>query len=156
MVLMNHSRIIETPEEMSARDRDGFLHKQHLIFAERGEEIGKSHGSEVLGGRIGAAFSAKLNINTRVMLGLHLVGNIEDESPASIDWGERERAPSCGLNGRAVTIDVRSPLLRMRGATRKRSRPDRESIQSSWVSIFSRHRIGIESVQLSQHFLYHM
>ena len=25
---------------------------------------------------------------------------------------------------------VRSPLLRMRGATRKRSRPDRESIQS--------------------------
>ena len=52
---------------------------------------------------------------------------------------ERERAPSCGLNGRAVTIYiyiiytsyVRSPLLRMRGAMRKRSRPDRESIQSS-------------------------
>ena len=54
-------------------------------------------------------------------------------------WGERERAPSCGLNGRAVMYDnyiymymsVRSPLLRMRGATRKRSRPDRESSQSS-------------------------
>ena len=53
-------------------------------------------------------------------------------------WGERERAPSCGLNGRAVTIEDiyiyiygRHPLLRMRGATRKRSRPDRESIQSS-------------------------
>ena len=50
------------------------------------------------------------------------------------NWGERERAPSCGLNGRAVTIDVRpyvrSPLLRMRGATRKCSRPDRESFQS--------------------------
>ena len=24
------------------------------------------------------------------------------------DWGERDRAPSCGLNGRAVTIDVRT------------------------------------------------
>ena len=55
-----------------------------------------------------------------------------------IYWGERERAPSCGLNGRAVTIEDiyiyiygRHPLLRMRGATRKRSRPDRESIQSS-------------------------
>ena len=65
------------------------------------------------------------------------------------NWGERERAPSCGLNGRAVTIyimsrynynyyyiirparPVRSPILRMRGATRKRSRPDRESSQSS-------------------------
>ena len=22
------------------------------------------------------------------------------------NWGERERAPSCGLNGRAVTIDI--------------------------------------------------
>ena len=48
------------------------------------------------------------------------------------NWGERERAPSCGLNGRSVTIAyVRSPLLRMRGATRKRSRPDWEWIQSS-------------------------
>ena len=50
------------------------------------------------------------------------------------NWGERERAPSCGLNGRAVMHDRRygrHPLLRMRGATRKRSRPDRESIQSS-------------------------
>ena len=50
-------------------------------------------------------------------------------------WGERERAPSCGLNGRAVTIYIyiygRHPLLRMRGATRKRSRLDLESIQSS-------------------------
>ena len=24
----------------------------------------------------------------------------------NIHWGERERAPSCGLNGRAVTIDI--------------------------------------------------
>ena len=57
------------------------------------------------------------------------------------NWGERERAPSCGLNGRAVTIDiidvrrrtyVRSPLLRAHARpTRKRSRPDRESSQSS-------------------------
>ena len=52
------------------------------------------------------------------------------------NWGERERAPSCGLDERAVTIYIyidiygRHPLLRMRGATRKRSRPDRESIQS--------------------------
>ena len=55
--------------------------------------------------------------------------------------GERERAPSCGLNGRAVTIYMSRyiyiyirptrPALRMRGATRKRSRPDRESSQSS-------------------------
>ena len=53
------------------------------------------------------------------------------------NWGERERAPSCGLKGRAVMHDiaiyiyVRHPLLRMRGATRKRSRPDRELSQSS-------------------------
>ena len=49
-------------------------------------------------------------------------------------------APSCGLNGRAVTIDryiyiyidVRTfTATRMRGATRKRSWPDWESIQSS-------------------------
>ena len=46
-------------------------------------------------------------------------------------------APSCGLDGRAVMHDIYiyiygwHPLLRMRGATRKRSRPDRESIQSS-------------------------
>ena len=35
-------------------------------------------------------------------------------------------APSCGHDGRAVTIDIygRHPLLRMRGATRKRSRLD--------------------------------
>ena len=50
-------------------------------------------------------------------------------------WGERERAPSCGLNGRARCharyIYVRHPILRMRGATRKRSRPDRELIQLS-------------------------
>ena len=31
---------------------------------------------------------------------------------------------------RTCVRTVRSPLLRMRGATRKRSRPDRESIQS--------------------------
>ena len=38
----------------------------------------------------------------------------------------------------------------MRGATRKRSRPDWESIQSMLSQHF--HRIGIESIQLSQHF----
>ena len=26
--------------------------------------------------------------------------------PQICNWGERERAPSCGLNGRAVTIDI--------------------------------------------------
>ena len=34
-----------------------------------------------------------------------------EEKGTGPDWGERERAPSCGLNGRAVTlvwIDVRT------------------------------------------------
>ena len=109
MVLMNHNRIIATPEETSAHDRDAFLHKQHLIYAERGVEIGKSHGSEDLGGRIGAAFSDKLNINTRVMLFLHsfckyrveaVLSNItEDENPEGIDNETKSSLKCTDCNG---------------------------------------------------------
>ena len=47
------------------------------------------------------------------------------------NWGERERAPSCDALSCTIYINVRHPLLRMRSATRKRSRPDRELSQSS-------------------------
>ena len=30
------------------------------------------------------------------------------------NWGERERAPSCGLNGRAVTIDIYTLRTRLK------------------------------------------
>ena len=32
--------------------------------------------------------------------------NMNCHVQVQIYWGERERAPSCGLNGRAVTIDI--------------------------------------------------
>ena len=38
----------------------------------------------------------QVRFRSPTMLSIHLV----------IYWGERERAPSCGLNGRAVTIDI--------------------------------------------------
>ena len=64
-------------------------------------------------------------------------------------WGERGRAPSasCGLNGRAVTIDIYidiyiRPALRYCACAALRANV---AGRSSWVSIFSLHRIGIES-----------
>ena len=60
-------------------------------------------------------------------------------------WGERERAPSCGLNGRAVTIyryiDVRRPYVHRYCAC-------------AALRVNVAGRIGnMDSVQLSQHFL---
>ena len=68
--------------------------------------------------------------------------NLRSRSPQNAQhftsyWGERERGPLLWTqrtrchDRRYIYIYGRHPLLRMRGATRKRSRPDRESIQSS-------------------------
>ena len=59
------------------------------------------------------------------MLSILLVGASVSEPPL-VDSTD---ALSCTID-RYIDIYGRHPLLRMRGATRKRSRPDRESIQS--------------------------
>ena len=50
--------------------------------------------------------------------GVNAVGGQSIGSDAAValnNWGERERAPSCGLNGRAVTIDITRRMLCIMG-----------------------------------------
>ena len=45
------------------------------------------------------------SINQRRRLEAETTHEREERLQQLSDWGERERAPSCGLNGRAVTIE---------------------------------------------------
>ena len=64
----------------------------------------------------------QVRFRSPTMLSIHLVGASVSEPPL---------VDSTDALSRYIYTSVRSPLLRMRGATRKRSRPDRESSQSS-------------------------
>ncbi len=81
MLLLNHGRIVDSPESVSKKDKEKFLHDQSLVFTECGYEIGGKIGTPMLGGQIGLDVGEDLGIglSAKILLEQLLMGRSQEE-----------------------------------------------------------------------------